>query len=179
MSSLIDGKHPKIVIIDYYDDLISQVDIYAEETLEKTADYEYIVNIEQKEEDNYEDYGLFHDPIDKRFDDPYTDKYKFDESLKVKSQRSMLVKDFVHSERMKAINEFKQLQKDRLEELKLSKTRPTTVEEALFGGNKFGFLIKFAEESSFGILRKFRLFAVVVDFYLDKNEIAEIIKQIE
>jgi hypothetical protein len=91
----------------------------------------------------------------------------------------MLVKDFVHSERMKAINEFKQLQKERLEELKLSKTRPTTVEQALFGGNKFGFLIKFDEESTFGMLMKFRLFAVVVDFYLDKNEIAEIIEQIE
>jgi hypothetical protein len=181
MSSLIDGKHPKIVIIDYYDDLISQVDICAEETLEKTQDDEYIViNIEQKEENN-EDYGLFQHPIDKRFNDPYTDKYKFDDPLKVESHRGMLVKEFVHSERMKAINELKQLQKERLDELKLSKTKPTTVEEALFGGNKFGFLIKFDKKSNYfsGRLMRYRLAAVVVDFYLDKNEIAEIITKIE
>jgi hypothetical protein len=40
MSTLIDGKHPKQIVIEYYDDLIARVDVYAEEMLEKIKDDE-------------------------------------------------------------------------------------------------------------------------------------------
>jgi hypothetical protein len=35
LSALINGKHYKQVVIDYYDDLIARLDVEAEETLEK------------------------------------------------------------------------------------------------------------------------------------------------
>jgi hypothetical protein len=41
-TTLIDGKHPKIVIIEYYDDLIAQVDVYTGETMKKVPKDEMI-----------------------------------------------------------------------------------------------------------------------------------------
>jgi hypothetical protein len=177
--SLIDGKHPKLVIIDYYDDLISRLEIYAEETLEKMKNNnnnnEHLSDdIGIVAEEIEQDLGLSHFSIDKRFEDPFSDKYKFDEP--VKSYKGILVKNFVHSERMKAINELKQMQKNRLEELKMTQTRPTSTEEALFGAgrSKFGFLVNIGEETKVGKKMKFRLLAVVVDFYLEKADINRI-----
>jgi hypothetical protein len=166
MSALIDGKHPKIVIIDHYDDLIARLDVYAEETLEKLKGDEYINDYEKKEEYSYVEEFFNFDQIFER--DQNSDKYTFDDPIQ--SQRYILLKDFVHSERMKAINEIKQIQKDRLEELKLAKTRPTTVEEALYGANKFGFLVNI-EESKVGMSKKFKLQTILIDFYLDKEQI--------
>jgi hypothetical protein len=190
MTSLINGKHPKQVIIDYYDDLIAQVDIYAEETLKNVKIDEYVNDNYGQDEfmDNVESDDsseLFYQPVENRFKDPYSDKYTFDELIE-ESKSGLLLNDFVHSERMKAINEIKKLQKDRLEELKLANTKPTTTEEVLFGGNKFCFLVKidkykssvakrfvFAkiDKSDVGEKMIFKLLAVVVDFYLDKEDI--------
>jgi hypothetical protein len=86
-----------------------------------------------------------------------------------------LFQDFVHAERMRGVNEMKQLQRDRLEEIKLAKTKPTSIAEALFGENKFGFLVKIKGRNLFVETRmKFRLLAVVTDFYLDNDQIEEI-----
>jgi hypothetical protein len=175
ITSLINGKHPKQVIIDYYDDFIAELDIYAEETLKNVKNDEYVndndgynkyIDRKESEESSSE---LFYQPIENRFRDPYNDKYTFD-GLIEESKSGLLLKDFVHLERMKAINEIKKLQKDRLEEFKLAKTKPTTIEEALFGGNKFCFLVK-VDTSYIAKRLIFKLLTVVVDFYLDKEDI--------
>jgi hypothetical protein len=169
MTALIDGKHPKIIIIDYYDDLISRLDIYAEETLENVKENEYVnVKVFENEEQNKEAIDNRYNSVKEQFKDPYSDEYTFDDAIE--SRKGVLLKDFVHLERMKAINEIKKIQKDRLEELKLSKMRPTSVEEALFGGNKFCFLINI-EKCIKGKKTNFKMMTIIVDFYLDKANI--------
>jgi hypothetical protein len=164
--SLINGKHPKQIIIDYYDDLINQLDIYAEESLEK------ISNTDESIDDNIPPISIWfkieRDPdlyksIEKRFDDPYHIRFKH--SLPIKCAQNVLLKDFVHSERIKAINVIKEIQKERLEEVKLAAVKPTTREEALFG-KKFAFLLKIDNTSA-----KFKLLTLIADFYLDENQV--------
>lgn len=69
------------MVIDYYDDLISEIDIYAEECLKKIPEDEYlkICNLNDDCNDSG-DSSLFYRPIEKQFEDPYGDEYKFDES---------------------------------------------------------------------------------------------------
>jgi hypothetical protein len=112
--------------------LISRLDIYAEETLKTVKENEYVKEFENKEENRQTSDNIY-DSVEKQFEDPYIFKYKFDDP--VESHKGVLLKDFVHSERMKAVNEIKKMQKDRLEELKLAKTKPASNEEALFGAN--------------------------------------------
>lgn len=158
MTSLIDGKHPKIVIIDYYDDLISQVDIYAEEYLEKLkklAKNDFDGTKHKKCEDVV--YDLNYQPDEKRVNKE--DSFIINENIN----------DYVYSERMKAIGVIKEIQKKRLEELKSSQIQPTSVEDALFG-KQFCFLLKIKDENK-NLNMKFRLLTLVVDFYLDKLQI--------
>lgn len=147
MSSLINaGKHPKIVIIDYYDDLIAQLEVYAEEMLEMIKDDECFNNIGEQQ------------------------SVEISENYSEKSNGSILIKEFVNSERMRAINEIKRIQKERLEELKLGKTKPTSICEALFGDNQFGFLVNIPQLNVTKQM-KFKILVVVIDFYLDKSDI--------
>jgi hypothetical protein len=176
-ASMKDGKHYKQVVIEYYDDLIAQVDAFAEEILEEIKDDEIFsekINERRKRpKDECDDF--FHYRNDERYTDPYTIQYTLDEPV-TSSNNGVLVKEFVHNERLRAVNEFKRLQKQRLDELRLSKTKPSSVEEALFGGTQFGILVKIDEESnSIDAKRmKFRQLAVVVDFYLDPEDVEKI-----
>jgi hypothetical protein len=162
---LIDGKHPKVLAIEYYDKLVSDVDIYAEELLENTKDDEYL-NGSVYEPDFSQN---FYESVEKQFEDTAIDKYKLEEEddpiNKVK------VKDFVHSQRMRAIEAINAVQKQQVDELNAATKKPTTLEEALFA-NKFCFHINFAEQ---GLIKpKFKLLTFVVDFYLDEKTIQEI-----
>lgn len=171
MSTLINGKHYKQVVIEYYDDLIAQVDAYAEERLKEIKDHEICESNETTE--NHEDHELFHDP-DERFADPYSDHFSLDEESAVMSNSGVLLKDFVHIERMRAINEFKRLQKERLDELKLAETKPSSIDQALFGSTQFGFLVNIDKYSQIGKIMNLQLVAVVVDFYLDDFDVQKI-----
>lgn len=193
-TSLIDGKHPKKIVIDYYDDLIAQVDIYAEELLETIKD-DAIVNEpslshkkhledldldDQDELDKNYNNSYLYDPFERIYNDPYKCKYNFDVSPPLPPsqppspprQTPLLVKDFVHSERMKAINLLKKFQKERLEELNKAIKRPSSVEEALFG-NKFCILVEVGESNK-KMKMIFRLVTVVVDFYVGKDQFKRI-----
>jgi hypothetical protein len=178
-SSLIDGKHYKQVVIEYYDDLIAQMDVHAEEQIEKFKnDNEFNVyenkKVLKQTLDTY-NYEEFFQQIFEKLKDPYRTQYRFEnEEPLVTPLPDKTFHDFVHAERMRGINEMKLLQKNRLEEIKLAKTKPTSIEEALFGGNKFGFLLEINESKFVETRMKFRLMAVVVDFYLDKDQIKQI-----
>lgn len=171
----INGKHPKRIVIDYYDDLISQVDIYAEDCLKKISDDDYLI---EAQDDNFQDLedstNSYYQRIEKQFEDPYSDEYKFNEEQQPLSRCNdkVLVKDFVHSQRMKAINEIKRMQKERLEELKTMKNKPNSTEEALFS-HKFCFIVNL-DEKKFLVKVKFKLLTLVVDFYLENKAILKI-----
>lgn len=178
MSVLINGKHPKQVIIDYYDDLIYKLDIYAEEYLKKIANNESFDDknelldkkLDQSDEETMNS-DLYYQPIEKQFEDPYSDKYALDEPLKF--NKACMVKDFVHIERVRAIEVIKEIQKERLEEMKSTTSKPSSVEEALFG-KKFGFLVEIDDYNEQVKNMKFRLLTVIVDFYLEQDDIAYI-----
>jgi hypothetical protein len=63
-TTLINGKHPKIVVIEYYDELISRVDVYAEELLETIKDDEIMPEI-IKHDDQDVDTDAFDEGEDK------------------------------------------------------------------------------------------------------------------
>lgn len=169
MSTLINGKHYKLLVIDYYDELISQIDIHAENLLKEICDDEIIAPRYGKENDANEadNANLYYQPIAKRLENIYSDKYKFDESAWC--GESMLLKDFVHLERTKAVNEIKKVQKERLEEIYLDKVKPTTVDGALYG-KRFAFLIDIYKDRLVEKL-KFQVLTLIVDFDLDYDEI--------
>jgi hypothetical protein len=172
-STLIDGKHYKIIVINYYDDLIAELDVHAEVTLDKYKDDNGFNKNHEQQQNVYNDDETQNEF--EPFEDPYSFKYSFNDELVVPNAHAdMVFQDFVHAERMRGINEMQKLQKDRLEELKVAKTKPTTFEEALFGGNKFGFLVEIDENKFKKMPLKFRVLAVVVDFYLDKDQIEKI-----
>jgi sulfur relay (sulfurtransferase) complex TusBCD TusD component (DsrE family) len=190
-SSLIDGKHYKQVVNDYYDDLIARLDVYAEERMEKIKDD---VAFDKDENQNLIDKDRmrflfienhFIEGKTQSFRNPYSDEYKLDdESPVISNNAAISFKDCVHCERMRGVNEMKKLQKDRLEEIKMAKTKPTTIEEALFGGNKFGFLLEIDGKYFVEMGLKFRFLVVVVDFYLktdydDDDDLETHIKQIK
>lgn len=176
-STLIKGKHYKQVIIDYYDDLIAQVDIYAEIILEKVSnseifkDYDEKSKIEEDEKINdlNSESNLYFQSIESKFKDPYTSTYTFQPET-IEFNETFLVNDFVHSERIKSIEVLKHLQKTRLDELKSAPIKPNSTETALFG-NKFGFLVNLNSENSKKVKMKFRLLTLVIDFYLEENDI--------
>jgi hypothetical protein len=177
---LIDGKHPKVLVIDYYDNLVSDVDIYAEELLKKTKDDEYF-DLDDYVDDDDDDEGMpdfskyFYQPIEKQFEDTAIVKYKFDEDhelfMKDKEKR-VKVKDFVHSQRMKAIEVIKAVQKQQIEHLNAAKKKPKTLEEALFT-NKFCFLINLEKIKRIE-MPIYKLLTFIVDFYLDDKTIKQI-----
>lgn len=109
------------------------------------------------------------------FNDPYNEQYLFveDETARDKSR---LVKDFVHKERMRAIEVIKSVQKERIDEmntyLKSGKALPTTTKGALFS-NKFCFLVELAESNPEHKM-KVKLLLFLVDFYLESDQIRAI-----
>jgi hypothetical protein len=179
-STLINGKHYKQVVIEYYDDLIAQLDVHAEITLDKFKDdnafnKSHGQKMLKPRQLFYNSLGFFFEKEFEPFKDPLSFKYRFNDELVASNAHSDIVfQDFVHAERMRGVNEMKKLQRERLEELKVAKTKPTTIEEALFGENKFGFLVEIGENQFEEIPLKFRVLAVVVDFYLDKVQIENI-----
>jgi hypothetical protein len=82
----------------------------------------------------------------------------------------MFVKDFVHLEKMKACEELKKLQKERLDELKLATSKPKTREEAIFG-KKYAILVEISDEL---IMSKFNLLTLVIDFYLKNDDVKHV-----
>lgn len=177
-SSLINGKHYKLVVLDHYDDIINELDIYAEESLKKFKnDDDFNKNEEKESLEILKDRDYLHLECYRQIKMQNVDDKTASagDVVVISNGDGKFFQDFVHCERMRAIEEMKKLQKNRLEELKSSieSTRPpNSIEEALFGvGTKFGFLIKIAQCQFVGMGIKFRGLAVVVDFYLDKLQI--------
>lgn len=170
MSVLIENKHPKVIIIDYYDDLISRVDIYAEDFLKKISLNEPLIELKEyvpsRDEDDED--MFYYQPISNQFEDTYSDKYKYCDDPGP-PQQVHLLKDFIHSKRMKAIEAIRLLQIKNLEELKASGGAPKLTRDELFE-KTFGFLLKI-DENNKKVKMKFRLLTIIVDFYLDKDSL--------
>lgn len=171
MSSLIKGKTPKKIVIDYYDDLICQVEIYAEKCLKRLKDDTSLMSVKEDDFVNPDESNLFYKSIERQFDDPYSGVYKFEPEAIICNEK-VLIKDFMNSQKVKVIGELKELQRQRLEEIeKATKNAPKSVEEALFSNN-FSFLIKLERQRH--VKLKFKLLTLILDFYLDEKNIQDI-----
>ena len=105
---------PRLFIIDYYDELIKNIDIYTEEELEKYQDNDLLSynNTEDilvpKSDDTIETYG-----VDSRLD-PYSDEYSYDIQINYEKDSITKTKDYLNDVRLKAINALKLSQDENL-----------------------------------------------------------------
>lgn len=183
---------PRLFIIDYYDELIKNIDIYTEEELEKYQDNDLLSdnNTENilipKSDDNIETYG-----VDSRLD-PYSDEYSY--NIQLNYEKDSITKDYLNDVRLKAINALKLSQDENLKyynsNKSIIKTSQTQMNEKeinqlkskLFA-NKFCFLLDINEYKVYKTKSSkkyttnqsiFKLYTIITDFYLNEKNIEEI-----
>ena len=162
--------NPKLLIVDYYDSIISQIDIYIEELLEKYNEDD-VLKKNRKEKDSFK--------LDTSIN-PY--KIEYQNELKINiTPGSTKVHDYLNQVRSKAIEEIKKAKDENLERYEINKEKykydrnNLTVEtfqemkNELFK-EKFCFLLKVNNNSN-----KSKLYTIVTDFYLDYYERQEIL----
>ena len=163
---------PKMLIVDYYDDLIRDIDIYTEELLEKYSQDD-LLTIEAKprpEKLDFCDEFVF-------FKNPYRIEYENDLKINV-TQGSTKIHEYLNLVRSKAIEEINKAKEENLQRYEINKERnkidrtEEKVEEMkkeLFE-KKFCFLLRidyiFNERNN----NLFKLYTIVTDFYLDQYE---------
>lgn len=166
---------PKMLIVDYYDDLIRDIDIYTEELLEKYSEDD-LLTIEAKPKPqklDLSDEFVF-------FKNPYKIEYKNDLMINV-TQGSTKIHEYLNLVRSKAIEEINKAKDENLQRYEIKKDKykidradltEKKVEEMrkeLFE-EKFCFLVRidniFYEKNN----NLFKLYTIVTDFYLDQYE---------
>lgn len=182
-------KTPKLLITDYYDSLIHQIDVYTEKLLENNDKANEIYTRKKisqpdenqaKNEDEYEDEDDDIDDSKVNFCDPYRDPYK--EEYKINGndaeETEMKLGEYFNACRLKSIELIRQVQDDNLKsynELDKEKLRIDrdsidekaieSLREQLFA-TKFCFLINCDSSPD-----PFKLYTIVVDFYLNSKRI--------
>lgn len=179
-------RTPKLLIVDYYDSVISDIDIITEELFEKYNEDEVF-----KIESNNNNSGLEQrSEIEKFFEnekliDPYSDEYKYDTDLKI-TLESGKIHDYLNLVRLKAIEEVKNVRDENLEHYELNKAeykynrndltaeKVEEIRRELFK-EKFCFLLRIDD-----ILKetelKFKCVIVITDFYLDTYDQYKLLK---
>ena len=163
-------QSPKLLIVDYYDDLIRDIDIYTEEQLAKYSQDD-LLPIESNPEypSSVEIEGL---------KDPYKIEYKNESEINVTPGWTKII-DYLNLVRSKAIEEINKAKEENLERYELNKSKYKYDRNNMSDENleemkrelfkeKFCFLIRFEKFESEST--KFELVTVVTDFYLDHNE---------
>lgn len=182
---------PKILIIDYYDGLIREIDIYTEDTLRKQSDGDMLLSTEEKtskEEDKrsnkygnqIETYG-----VEARID-PYIDQYSYDQESQPQTfEPGTTLKQYLDSIRMRMIDELNRLQDETLRNYELIKAQiqgrtesDNEVMSRLFE-NRFCFVLDIETICSIlydGSVEKMKpdlssLYLIIMDFYLSPEDI--------
>lgn len=177
---------PMLLIVDYYEALIREIDVYTEELLEKYQDStntilapkpsnRYVINKQEK----VDTHGI------EEYIDPYTSNYMvFNSDLNGNESRN--IKDYLNSERDKAIDGIKNAQQHNLDSYKSTKFKPDKdtkmdeekIEELMsrLFADKFCFLLKIDEFSidEFEVeaeKNNHYLYIILCDFYLSKTNI--------
>ena len=162
---------PKMLIVDYYDDLIRDIDIYTEELLQKYSQDD-LLTIAKPEKLDFCDEFVF-------FKNPYRIEYENDLKINV-TQGSTKIHEYLNLVRSKAIEEINKAKEENLQRYEINKLRNKIdgTEEKLeemrreLFEKKFCFLLRidydyiFNEENN----NLFKLHTIVTDFYLDQYE---------
>ena len=162
--------NPKLFIVDYYDSLISEIDIYTEELLEKYNEND-LLEENPKEKDSFENATSINQ---------YKIEYKNELMIKV-TPGSTKIHEYLNEVRSKAIEEINKVKHENLERLEMNKDKykydrsDMTIEKVgemkkeLFK-EKFCFLIKVNNcvlECQKSNTELFKLHLIVTDFYLE------------
>lgn len=183
-------KTPKLLITDYYDEVIKQVDIYIEELLENCKKSDIFPP--QKEDVNTKclhsniDYDKVYTiiPLIEGYFDPYKFKYEYKMSkttgLDIATE-TILLPDYLNIVRSKAIYELKKSEQKILDRYEMNKhlykyNRNTLTDEKveeirrnLFKDN-FSFVLQI-DQSNNPLLRNY---TVITDFYLDETHLLDL-----
>lgn len=167
---------PKLVITDYYDSLIREIDIYTEKSIDKHSDDDLLPeepdSIEEQPKSTIED-DIY--PID----DPYSLKYSY--GLIVAANRTRII-DYLNQVRTKAIEELKSAQEENLISYEANKSKihidrenmDTEKIEALkrqLFNDRFSFLVISNDNEIKEKIFSYQLHVVITDFYLTPFEI--------
>ena len=179
---------PKLLIVDYYDSLINEIDIYTEEILKKYTENDVLpdepkVNLNDRFNNEKTFKVIVNDKYHKFFEidsiiDPYKEEYKYNnDPIDVKSKK---LHDYVNQIRSKSIEEINKVREENLQQYEINRDKykydrndlsPAKVEEMrreLFK-EKFCFLLKiddmFVDKIPIKIPIKY--ITITTDFYLD------------
>lgn len=180
---------PALLITDYYDELITDVDVYTEELLEKykrddlmpqePEPYEHVARNPWSKDDDF--YGV------DAYNDPYSWKYKYDAASDLKVTPGLTkVHDYLTMLRERVIEVLKNAQqfnldwfrdnksKIHIERDNMSKENIELLKSQLFE-KKFCFVLKIDKfKTMFNTVDNkclYRLYTIVCDFYLSYNQI--------
>lgn len=167
--------HPKLMIIDYYESLIRHVDIYTEERLSKDleSDSDSSDSDDEKSQEFESSSNFF---LTNR--DPYSNESWFNHS----KEKATDVHKYLNNKRDKLISEIKRGQEEALKNYEKIKSelivgKPAINDEEIdrnvatrLFDNEFMFLILDKDSNCQKQDSPFKLYLIVLDFYVNKNE---------
>jgi hypothetical protein len=179
-------KSPKMLIIDHYDSMIRQLDIFTEELLDKCEEKD-LENIMPKDDFKYkenDDSKSRSNDIDE-FEDPYSEKYKYDMNKIVRIDGvppgTTRFRDYIELVRTKSIEELKKAQQETLDSYEINKSlykydRETLTDEKVEEMRKNLFKDKFCFTLQINIdsNKKFKQITVFTDFYLNQEDLTHL-----
>lgn len=149
----------KIAIIEYYDSLIRQLDIYVEETFEKMNNFDLIVNnqINNLKNEDSEEIDFSYKSLFDVNQANYNGNFKYDiKMVDIMFTGSKKV-DYFNWVRHRSINELKRVQKNSLETLRIH--QPSC---------GFCFLLKINKNSQFYL--EFEVVTIILDFKVELDQ---------
>ena len=176
-------KHPKLMIIDYYDSLINVIDIHTEELLRAYSETDILEEIEPNPRLKHNDNEIIRPYRVKSLNNPFNNTYKIDpSSLKTMGTFTpglTRMWDYLNGTRDELIKFLRDAQKKTFEdyesiknELKLAKngTDEYDVMAKLFA-KRFHFIIEIDNTNTKSKVKRFSVFKLIVidlDFYLNR-----------
>lgn len=172
---------PKLLVVNYFDTLIRNVDIHTEEQLEKYSPNDTFSPNDAQETfseinsklNNYR----YETSINESISDPYSDEYDFDtQSSSFLESKEIKIIDYLNSLREEQINEIECIQTKLMKHCEANRetnkkiTEQEDLERKLFA-NKFAFILE-VNEMRKGYRRienksPSKIYLIILDFYLD------------
>ena len=186
----IEFHSPKLLIVDYYDSLISDIDIYTEQLLEKYTENdllpneiksdEWLIKLPTYRDSDFENKEFFE--IESMFD-PYKEFYRFEKKQANVTPESTKVRDYLNLVRSKSIEEINKVKEENLSRYDLNKDKYKYKRDELTTGiiedmkrelfkDRYCFQIRIDSLFAKRIFIPFQLLTIVTDFYIDSDNIS-------
>lgn len=187
----IEFHSPKLLIVDYYDSLISEIDIYTEQLLEKYTENDLLPNeikrdnmimkypTNQKSDFENKDFFEIESMVD-----PYKEFYRFEKKQTNVTPESTKVRDYLNLVRSKSIEEINKVKEENLSRYDLNKDKykynrnelTTEIVEDMkreLFKDRYCFQLRIDRLffTSVGSL-PFQILTIVTDFYIDPDKIS-------